>query len=124
MGLKPSGIEFLVLHWYGTGFEEFKGWVVECHERWKLPVWVNEVACSRMGNGQVEMDEVEAFLRKAVMWMEDTQWVERYSYYGLGQAMNVGEWVGAGNNFLEEADGCEKTEGRRLSNIGKLYCGL
>ena len=123
-GLKLSGIEFLVLHWYGTGFEEFRRWVVECHERWGLPVWVNEVACSRMGNGEVGWEEAEAFMRRAVEWMEETEWIERYAFFGLGQGMSVGEWVGAGNNFLEEAEGCEKTEGRRLSNIGKTYCEL
>ena len=123
-GFKPSGIEFLVLHWYGTGFEEFRCWVEECHDTWELPVWVNEVACSRMGNGEVGVAEAQAFVRKAVAWMEETEWVERYSYYGLGQAMNVGEWVGAGNNFLEEAEGCEKTEGRKLSKFGKLYCEM
>ena len=119
-GPKGAEVEFLVLHWYGTEIEEMKKkWLSMMHERYGLPVWVNEWACSRMGQGRSSEEEVETFVREGCRWMDETEWLQQYSYFGLGQGRTVGEWVGEGSNFLDKSGG----EGKEvLTRVGKVYC--
>ena len=121
---EEAGVDFLVLHWYGARFEDMKRFLVDMHDTFKLPVWVNEFACSKMGDGEIGEEEVERFLREAVKWLEQCEWVERYAYFGNGQGRTVGSWVGVKNDFCEEVEGCEGTDGRQLSRIGRLYATL
>jgi len=117
-------IDFLVVHWYGPKFQDFRAYVEDMHNAYKLPVWVNEFACSKMGAGQASADEVEAFIKEAVEWLDQCEWVERYAYFGNAQGRDVGEWVGKSSNFTEPAEGSSsaRTDGRTLSRIGNLYC--
>jgi hypothetical protein len=85
----------------------------DMHNTYGLPLCVNEFACSRMGNAAAaSVQEVEAFMREAVSWLDGCPFVERYAYFGN---RDVGEWVGRGSNF---------TEGENLTRVGKLYCEL
>lgn len=119
-----DGVDFLVVHWYGPHFQDMKAFLEDMHGTYKLPLWVNEFSCSKMGNGEVGREEVEAFMREAVPWLDACEWVEKYAYFGNGQGRTVGEWVGRPNGFCEEGDGCEETDGRRLTEVGKLYLEL
>ncbi|KAJ9612430.1 hypothetical protein H2200_004027 [Cladophialophora chaetospira] len=113
-------IDFLVVHWYGPHFSDMRAFVEDMHNTYQLPLWVNEFACSTMGNGEASTESVEAFLREAVPWLEGCDWIERYAYFGN---KDVGAWVGRGSNFTEEG-GAADTDGKRLSRVGKLYCEL
>ena len=117
-------VDFLTVHWYGPNWKDMKRFLEDMHATYKLPLWVNEFACSTMGNGQAKEDEIEAFIREAVSWLESCPWVERYAYFGHGQGRTVGDWVGSANNFLEPGHGCEETDGRQLSRMGQLYSEL
>lgn len=125
---QKAEIDFLVVHWYGGRFGDMKDFLYLMHERYGLPVWVNEFACSNMGHAQGETGEgeVEAFLREGIPWLESTEWIEKYAYFGIGQGSEIGGWVGRKNNFTEIAgdSSCEETGGRRLSKTGKLYLEL
>ena len=119
-GVEASGVDFLVLHWYGMDVEEMKRWLEMCHDRYGgLKVWVNEWACSRMGQigESCSEGEVEAFVREGMRWMDVCEWVERYAYFGMGQGRTVGGWVGEGSNFVEGMKGEE-----RLTRVGRVYC--
>ncbi|KIW10188.1 hypothetical protein PV08_11149 [Exophiala spinifera] len=134
-----DGIDFLVVHWYGPRFEDFRTFLEHMHSTFKLPVWVNEFACSTMGNGEASQDEVMAFMDEALPWLDRCEWVERYAYYGHGQHKDVGSWVGRASNFTESAveeppspppPGTTSTtstvvsDARRLSRVGRHYCEL
>lgn len=94
----------------------------ECWRRWGLRMWVNEFACSSMGNGETSEREVEAFIREALPWLEGCEFVERYAYFGNEQGKSVSEWVGRQNSFsVKEAGGPDE---RVLSMVGKLYTEL
>lgn len=123
-GVSGAGLGFLVLHWYGPRFGDMRVFLEMMHGRYGLPVWVNEFACSTMGDGEASQAEVEAFLGEALPWLDGTEWVERYAYFGNGQGQDVGAWVGRASNFTEPADGCEGTGGRRLTRTGRLYLEL
>ena len=85
-------------------------------------MWVNEFACSSMGDGETSEGEVETFIREAVPWLEECDFVERYAYFGNGQGSTVGEWVGRKNDFSVKED--RRGGGRVLSAVGKLYTEL
>ena len=115
-----SEIDFLVVHWYGPHFGDMRAFLEDMHQVYGLPLWVNEFACSSMGNGEASADEVERFIREALPWLDNCEWIERYAYFGN---KDVGTWVGRGSNFTEEG-GAAETDGKRLTRIGKLYCEL
>jgi O-glycosyl hydrolase len=123
---QDHGVDFLVVHWYGLRFEEMRRFLEDMHATYGMPVWVNEFACSTMGNpgGQSSITDVEKFISEAVPWLDSCPWIERYAYYGHGQGKNVGDWVGVANNLYETAQGCDQTDGRQLSRVGRLYTEL
>ncbi|KIW47210.1 uncharacterized protein PV06_02802 [Exophiala oligosperma] len=122
-----DGIDFLVVHWYGPRFEDFRTFLEHMHSTFDLPVWVNEFACSTMGDGEASRDEVVAFMDEALPWLDRCEWIERYAYFGHGQHKDVGSWVGRGSNFTAAAAVDEEDTApgaRRLSRVGRHYCEL
>ncbi|KAL2428909.1 hypothetical protein ABEF95_004247 [Exophiala dermatitidis] len=114
-----SGIDFLVLHWYGFRFVDMRLFLEDMHRTYGLPIWLNEFACSKMGEEKTEttVDEVCDFLREALPWLDKCPWIERYAYFGH---RDVGPWVGRASNFLELAD--DSGSDWRLTQVAKLYC--
>lgn len=112
-----DGIDFLVVHWYGPSFNDMRAFLEDMHGVYGLPVWVNEFACTRMGNGEATVTEVEAFIRDALPWLDACPWIERYAYFGNHE---VGSWVGKASDFTESAG----DQGSQLTSVGRLYCEL
>ncbi|KAJ9662637.1 hypothetical protein H2198_001309 [Neophaeococcomyces mojaviensis] len=125
-GIAGSGVDFLVLHWYGSSVVEMIKFLETLHKRYGLPIWLNEFACSRMGAHDEESTatEVSDFLKQTIPWLDATPWIERYAYFGNAQGQDVGDWVGKTNNFIEHRRGADKTNGFALSDIGSLYLQL
>jgi hypothetical protein len=124
LGAGEHGIDFLVVHWYGPRFADMRAFLEDMHATYGLPLWVNEFACSTMGDGEASHEEVEEFLNEAIPWLDQCDWVERYAYFGNAQGKDVGTWVGRQSNFTEVAEGADETAGMRLSRIGRHYCEL
>lgn len=112
-----DGIDFLVVHWYGLQFKDMRGFLEDMHTTYGLPIWLNEFACTRMGNGEITVAEVEGFMREALPWLDACPWIERYAYFGN---RDVGPWVGRANDFTESTEG----EASKLTPVGRLYCEL
>ncbi|KEF61789.1 uncharacterized protein A1O9_03359 [Exophiala aquamarina CBS 119918] len=112
-----DGIAFLVVHWYGLLFKDMRVFLEDMRATYGLPVWVNEFACTRMGDGEASVPEVEAFIREALPWLDACPWIERYAYFGNH---DVGHWVGRASNFTESSG----AQDRRLTSVGTLYCEL
>jgi hypothetical protein len=124
LGETEAGVDFLVVHWYGHNFHDMRRFLEDMRRTYRLPLWVNEFACSKMGDGEAGVEDVESFINEAVPWLDGCEWVEKYAYYGNGQGKTVGGWVGKGSDFCEEGDGCEGSDGRRLTKVGDLYSSL
>jgi hypothetical protein len=112
-----DGIDFLVIHWYGPYFNDMRTFLEDMHATYGLPVWLNEFACTRMGNGEATVPEVEAFIRDALPWLDACPWIERYAYFGNH---DVGPWVGRASSFVESPGG----QGSQLTSVGRLYSEL
>lgn len=117
-----NGIDFLVVHWYGPDFSGLKKYLEDMRQTYGLSIWLNEFACSRLGGESPTSEEVQNFLKAAIPWLDDCEWIERYAYFGHGQGQDVGDWVGPGSNFLENGTNHDDTNEKILSALGRLYC--
>lgn len=70
--------DFLGVHYYGTSAAEARAYITAMHEEWPaLPVVVSEVASiSRDGA------EVERFTAELANWLDATEWVAEYAFFG------------------------------------------
>jgi O-glycosyl hydrolase len=113
-GLQESGIDHIVLHFYGPAVQAFKDYVQQVHDAFGLPIWVTELACTNWDpSSPVSEKEVLLFMKEAVEFLEETSYVERYAWFGAME--DVGEGVG-------RANGLQK--GNELTEAGKLYLSL
>ncbi|KAK6971874.1 glycoside hydrolase family 128 protein [Favolaschia claudopus] len=71
-------VDFLVLHWYGTNATAFKEFLVDYHTA------VTEWACQNMAgpDDQCSMSDVSSFMQETQGFMDNTDWIERYAWYG------------------------------------------
>lgn len=111
-GCQSAGIDFICIHYYSPDVEHFKKYVAEAYEMVKVPIWVTELACTRWdpANGPSD-EEVCTFMRDALRFLDETEFVERYAWFGAMR--DVGDAVGKSNGLQ-----C----GNELSRAGKLYC--
>jgi hypothetical protein len=113
-GLQSSGIDYIVLHFYGPDVKIFKDYVNEVYDAFGFPIWVTELACTTWDASKpMPEKDVLAFMREAVRFLEESNFVERYAWFGAME--DVGEGVG-------RANGLQK--GNELSEAGKLYLSL
>lgn len=78
-------IDFLALHWYGRGVDNFIGWITYVRQRTgnQYPVWVTEFACTSWNPSQpVSVQEASDFMRQSVSRLNSLNWVERYAWFG------------------------------------------
>ncbi|EOO03852.1 putative glycosyl hydrolase 53 domain-containing protein [Phaeoacremonium minimum UCRPA7] len=70
--------DYLGVHYYGTVAAEARAYITSMHEEWpSLPVVVSEVASiSRSG------PEVEKFTAELANWLDETEWVYEYAFFG------------------------------------------
>ena len=111
-----DGIDFLVVHWYGTEMPELASHLGEMYDTFKKPLWVTEFACTSMrAEAPATAEQVAEFLRQTVPFLDRCDFVERYAYFGAMKS--VGDWVGEAN-CLHDKDGAG------LTSVGKLYAQL
>ncbi|KAK6969688.1 hypothetical protein R3P38DRAFT_3336814 [Favolaschia claudopus] len=77
-------VDFLVLHWYGTNATAFKEFLVDYHSGFNMSIWVTESACQNMAgpDDQCSMSDVSSFMQETQGFMDNTDWIERYAWYG------------------------------------------
>ncbi|KAG5641851.1 hypothetical protein DXG03_004110 [Asterophora parasitica] len=113
-------VDFIALHWYGTNAAQFISYVQDMHATFaERPVWVTEWACHNFNPAspnprQCTAEEVTAFLNETQQWMDETEWVERYAWFGAMRedAMND---VNPDNALMDK-------EGK-LNSLGRQYIG-
>lgn len=78
-------IDFLALHCYGRGANNFINWITSAWQRFgdRYPVWVTEFACTSWNRKQpVSQQEVNDFMRESLTKLDSLPWVERYAWLG------------------------------------------
>lgn len=107
-------IDFLALHWYGRGVNNFINWITTARQRLgnKYPVWITEFACTSWNPSQpVSQNEVHEFMRESVARLDALNWVERYSWFGAQRQLDAA--LGSTN--------CLIAPNGQLSELGKKY---
>ena len=76
--------DFVPVHWYDVDFDQFKDYVGQWHDEFQKPVWVTEFACQNFNGGsQCDAGKIWWFMTQATLWMNNTEWIERYCAFGL-----------------------------------------
>ena len=78
-------VDFIALHWYGRGVDNFIGWITNVRQQLgnQHPVWVTEFACTSWDPNQlVSEQEASDFLRDSINRLDSLSWVERYAWFG------------------------------------------
>ena len=110
-----DAIDFVVVHWYGTQFEQLASFLGDMHSTFQKPLWLTEFAYATMRtDAPAEVGLVEAFMRQAIPFLDQCDFVEKYAYFGAMKS--VGDWVGEAN--------CLHKEGAGLTSVGKIYSDL
>ncbi|QDS72173.1 hypothetical protein FKW77_004676 [Venturia effusa] len=113
-GIQASGIDHIVLHVYDRTSDGFKNHVEEIYNAFGLPIWVTEFACTSWDReNPISEEDVLEFMRETVRFLEETDYVERYAWFGAME--DVGEDMGRANGLQR---------GNSLTEAGKLYLSL
>jgi len=104
-------VDFLNLHYYGIDAQNFIDYVTQMHSQFGKDIWVTEVACENFSGsgGQADQDQVNAFLDTITHWMDTTDYVKMYFWFGLFPSPPGGV---SAQNGLMEADGSPNALGR------------
>ncbi|KAG2149384.1 hypothetical protein DEU56DRAFT_62595 [Suillus clintonianus] len=71
-------IDFVALHWYGDGLDNFKNYVESFHEKFSSPLWVTEFASTSSN-----VTEVEDFCTGAIAYLDGLDWIEGYAWFAF-----------------------------------------
>ncbi|KAF8208342.1 hypothetical protein K438DRAFT_1755035 [Mycena galopus ATCC 62051] len=76
-------IDFVVIHWYGEGADNFSRYLASVHAQFpQYPVWITEFADSSMSAGALAVD-IAIFMETALKYLDDQSWIERYSWFAF-----------------------------------------
>ncbi|CAF3029511.1 unnamed protein product [Rotaria sp. Silwood2] len=107
-------IDFLALHWYGRGSNNFINWITNARQRFgnRYPVWVTEFACTSWNPSQpVSQQEVKDFMRQSITTLDSLIWVERYAWFGAQRQLDAA--LGSTNSLI--------ASNGQLSELGQIY---
>ncbi|KAH9486438.1 Alkali-sensitive linkage protein 1 [Psilocybe cubensis] len=99
-------IDFLPLHWYGSGLDSFYGYIFDVHNQFpQYPIWITEYA-ETSPNDTVVFN----FMNATITAMDSLSWIERYSWFGYFRPRPDVHY-----NMLDDNGG--------LNALGQLYLG-
>ncbi|KJA23184.1 glycoside hydrolase family 128 protein [Hypholoma sublateritium FD-334 SS-4] len=98
-------IDFIPLHWYGTGAQNFNKYIGQVHTQFPgRPLWVTEFASTSLND-----TEVYNFMVNTTSYMDSLSWIEGYSWFAFlrkqsGSAYNLmdahGSLTTLGANYI------------------------
>ncbi|KAG8681747.1 hypothetical protein FRC08_015425 [Ceratobasidium sp. 394] len=105
-------IDFIALHYYDVNATDFIQHINEYHDAFQRPIWVTEWACQNFNNGpQCSYNQIVKFLDETQNYMDNTDWVERYA------------WFGAMANTPINKDTALMDKSGKINDLGKQYVG-
>jgi len=78
-------VDFVTIHHYGMDEQVFISMIETLYNKHKKPIWVTEWACQNYGsnqNQQCDQGKVASFLSTTQSWLDSTNYVERYAWFG------------------------------------------
>jgi hypothetical protein len=106
-------VDFIALHWYDINATAFVAYLEDFHNTFQRPIWVTEWACQNYNGGsQCSSDDVVLFLNATQSYMDSSDFVERYSYFG---AMENLQGVNTDNALMSSSG--------QITALGKQYIG-
>ncbi|KAJ3824144.1 glycosyl hydrolase catalytic core-domain-containing protein [Lentinula raphanica] len=106
-------VDFIALHWYDINATAFIEYLEDFHNTFQRPLWVTEWACQNYNGGsQCSYDDIVLFLNATQSYMDSSDFVERYSYFGAMQDL---QGVNK-DNALMNSNG-------QINTLGKQYIG-
>jgi len=105
--------DFMCLHYYGTSSADFIARVTKFYDTFGIKVWMTEYACQDYSgrNQQCSQSQTDTFLRETKAWLEQTEWIVRYAWYGAFTSININP-----TNQLMTSSG-------EINELGKIYIG-
>jgi hypothetical protein len=75
--------------WYDVDADNFIKYVEDFHETFQRPIWVTEWDCQNFNdkNAQCSYNDIVSFLNKTQTFLDETDYVERYAWFGAMRNM-------------------------------------
>jgi len=108
-------VDFVALHWYDINSTAFIQYLEDFHTTFQKPIWVTEWACQNFNNvdEQCSQQDIIDFMNVTQSFMDQTDWVERYAWFGAMRNLSgVNQW-----NALMDGSG-------HLSPLGEQFIGI
>jgi len=107
-------VDFIALHWYDVNASEFIAYLEDFHNTFQRPLWVTEWACQNYNdaNEQCSSDDIVLFLNATQSYMDSSDFVERYAWFG---AMENLQGVNQENALMDKNG--------KINDLGKQYIG-
>ncbi|KAJ8076882.1 hypothetical protein PM082_001305 [Marasmius tenuissimus] len=107
-------VDFIVVHYYDVNATDFIRYLEDHHNTFQRPIWVTEWACQNFNqaNKQCSQDDINLFLNKTQSFMDETEWVERYSWFGPLRDM---QGVNQGDALMDPSG--------KITDLGLQYIG-
>ncbi|KAJ7164957.1 glycosyl hydrolase catalytic core-domain-containing protein [Mycena filopes] len=78
-------LDFVVVHWFGEGANNFIGYLERVHATFpQYSVWITEFACTSANS-----EDITTFLAAALKFLDDPAqgWIERYSWFAFARSL-------------------------------------
>ncbi|KAJ7757058.1 hypothetical protein B0H16DRAFT_1689744 [Mycena metata] len=135
-------IDFVVVHWFGEGANNFIGYLESVHATFpQYSVWVTEFACTSGNSGGTYADtswfieligwllDTAIFLTAALKFLDDPAqaWIERYSWFAFARNLDGlqsnlldrnGNLNALGTSYIAGSKGLRSHARRRRRTIG------
>ncbi|KAI0728769.1 glycosyl hydrolase catalytic core-domain-containing protein [Fomitopsis betulina] len=107
-------VDFIALHWYDVNSTAFIEYLEDFHETFQRPLWVTEWACQNFNivDEQCSLQNVIDFMNATQAFMDATDWVERYAWFGAMQHL---QGVNSDDALMDSAG--------RINALGEQYIG-
>jgi hypothetical protein len=109
--------DFVAVHWYGA-FDGLAGWLGTLDEFYNtnstrdqpLKLWITEMALP-----QQDEENTVSMMNQTLPYLDQLDYVERYSWFGAFRTDDANEWTGDGVALFDDDGG--------LTELGALYLG-
>lgn len=80
--------DFVPVHWYDVSATDFQTYLTNFHTGTGLPLWVTEYACQNFNGGaQCSDSETWSLHQTMAAWMDEQDFIQRYSPFGMMENM-------------------------------------
>lgn len=108
---KNCTIDFVAAHFYGPS-NALQSYLSELHANYSsLPIWLTE-----FGFPQESTNQVISSLNQTITFLDDSEWIERYAYFGAFRQGDGNSYIGQ-NGAVWDGNG-------DITEVGKMWLGL